>query len=108
VTFTIIVCAYNEEQLLPGCLHSLLQQSLKPHEIIVINNASTDRTAAVASMPGVRVVDEPRKGLVIARETGRSVSTGDVLVYVDADCRAPRDWLRRVAREFEGPVRLLR
>jgi glycosyltransferase involved in cell wall biosynthesis len=103
VTFTIIVCAYNEEQLLPGCLHSLLQQSLKPHEIIVINNASTDRTAAVASMPGVRVVDEPRKGLVIARETGRSVSTGDVLVYVDADCRAPRDWLRRVAREFEGP-----
>ena len=103
MTFTIIVCAYNEEQLLPGCLHSLLQQSFKPHEIIVINNASTDRTAEVASMPGVRVVDEPRKGLVIARETGRRVSTGDVLVYVDADCRAPRDWLRHVAREFQAP-----
>ena len=103
MTFTIIVCAYNEEELLPGCLHSLLQQSLKPHEIIVINNASTDRTAAVASMPGVRVVDEPRKGLVIARETGRRVSTGDVLVYVDADCRAPDGWLRLIAREFAGP-----
>ncbi len=103
MTFTVIVCAYNEEQLLPGCLHSLLQQSFPPHEIIVINNASTDRTAAVASIPGVRVVDEPRKGLVIARETGRRVSTGDVLVYVDADCRAPHDWLRRVAGAFEGP-----
>jgi glycosyltransferase involved in cell wall biosynthesis len=103
VTFTVIVCAYNEEQLLPGCLHTLLQQSFPPSEIIVINNASTDRTAAVASMPGIRVVDEPRKGLVIARETGRQVSTGDVLVYVDADCRAPRDWLRCVAREFAGP-----
>ena len=102
MTFTVIVCAYNEEELLPGCLQSLLEQSLAPHEIIVINNASTDRTAAVASLPGVRVVDEPRKGLVIARETGRRVSSGDVLVYVDADCRAPRDWLRRVAREFEG------
>ena len=104
MTFTVIVCAYNEEQLLPGCLHSLLQQSFPPSEIIVINNASTDRTAAVASIPGIRVVDEPRKGLVIARETGRKVSTGDVLVYVDADCRAPRDWLRRIAREFEGPT----
>jgi glycosyltransferase involved in cell wall biosynthesis len=102
VTFSVIVCAFNEEQLLPGCLHSLLRQSFPPHEIIVINNASTDRTAAVASIPGIRVVDEPRKGLVVARETGRRVSTGDVLVYVDADCRAPREWLELVAREFEG------
>jgi glycosyltransferase involved in cell wall biosynthesis len=60
VTFSVIVCAFNEELLLPGCLHSLLQQSFPPLEIIVINNASTDRTAAVASIPGVRVVDEPR------------------------------------------------
>lgn len=102
VRFSVIVCAFNEEQLLPGCLHSLLQQSFLPHEIIVINNASTDRTAAVASIPGIRVVDEPRKGLVVARETGRRVSTGDVLVYVDADCRAPREWLALVAREFAG------
>ena len=50
-----------------------------------------------------RVVDEPRKGLVIARDRGRRVSTGDVLVYVDADCRAPRNWLELVAREFDGP-----
>ena len=103
VTFSVIVCAFNEEQLLPGCLHSLLQQSFLPLEIIVINNASTDRTAAVASIPGIRVVDEPRKGLVVARETGRRVSTGDVLVYVDADCRAPRDWLALVAKEFDRP-----
>jgi glycosyltransferase involved in cell wall biosynthesis len=103
VTFSVIVCAFNEEQLLPGCLHSLLQQSFPPYEIIVINNASTDRTAAVASIPGIRVVDEPRKGLVVARETGRCVSTGDVLVYVDADCRAPREWLGLVAQEFASP-----
>jgi glycosyltransferase involved in cell wall biosynthesis len=102
VTFSVIVCAFNEEHLLPGCLHSLLQQSFPPHEIIVINNASTDGTAAAASIPGIRVVDEPRKGLVVARETGRRVSTGDVLVYVDADCRAPSEWLGLVAKEFSG------
>jgi glycosyltransferase involved in cell wall biosynthesis len=103
VTFSVIVCAFNEEQLLPGCLHSLLQQSFPPHEIIVINNASTDGTAAAASIPGIRLVDEPRKGLVVARETGRRVSDGDVLVYVDADCRAPCEWLDLVRKEFEGP-----
>jgi glycosyltransferase involved in cell wall biosynthesis len=103
VRYSVIVCAYNEERLLPGCLHSLLQQSFPPHELIVINNASTDRTAAVASIPGVRVVDEPRKGLVLAREAGHRAATGDVLVYVDADCRAPHDWLEHLAREFTGP-----
>ena len=57
----------------------------------------------MAECAGVRVIDEPRKGLVIARETGRVTSTGDVLVYVDADCRAPRDWLERLAEEFDRP-----
>jgi glycosyltransferase involved in cell wall biosynthesis len=35
------------------------------------------------------------KGLVVARETGRRLASGDVLVYVDADCRAPLTWLAR-------------
>ena len=67
-----IVCAYNEAVFLPACLHSLFSQTRPPDEIIVVNNASTDETGAVArAMPGVRVVDEPAKGLVVARETGR-------------------------------------
>ena len=69
---SVIVCAHNEAQYLAACLHSLLAQSRLPDEILVINNASTDATRAVAQqVPHVRVVDEPRKGLVVARETGR-------------------------------------
>jgi glycosyltransferase involved in cell wall biosynthesis len=101
---SVIVCAYNEEAFLPACLHSLLAQTRVPDEILVINNASTDATAAVAAqIPGVRVVDEPRKGLVVARETGRQESRGDVLAYIDADCRVPIDWLARIEREFTVP-----
>jgi glycosyltransferase involved in cell wall biosynthesis len=98
---SVIVCAHNEAGYLAACLHSLLAQSRTPDEILVINNASTDATRAVAeAIPHVRVVDEPRKGLVVARETGRRIATGDVFVYVDADCRAPLTWLERVERRF--------
>jgi cellulose synthase/poly-beta-1,6-N-acetylglucosamine synthase-like glycosyltransferase len=47
------------------------------------------------------VVDEPRKGLVVARETGRVEARGNLLVYVDADCRPPLTWLERVERHFD-------
>ena len=101
LTMTVIVCAHNEARFLATCLHSLLAQTRVPDEILVVNNASTDETGAVAAqIPHVRVVDEPRKGLVVARESGRLAATGDILVYVDADCRAPLTWLARIERHF--------
>jgi glycosyltransferase involved in cell wall biosynthesis len=101
MTVTVIVCAFNEARLLPACLFSLLSQTRPPDEIIVVDNASTDDTGAVARrVPGVRVIHEPTKGLVVARETGRRVAHGDVLAYVDADCRAPLPWLERVEQRF--------
>jgi len=102
LTIATIVCAYNESRLLPACLYSLRAQTRPPDDILVINNASTDQTGAVArAVPGVRVVDEPRKGLVVARETGRRATDADVVAFVDADCRAPITWLERVDAQFE-------
>jgi glycosyltransferase involved in cell wall biosynthesis len=105
---SVIVCAHNEARYLAACLHSLLAQSRPPDEILVINNASTDETRAVAQeIPHVQVVDESRKGLVVARETGRRAASGDVLVYLDADCRAPLTWLERVERRFDRDASLI-
>ena len=94
---TAIVSAYNEERLLPAALHSLLAQTRVPDEIIVVNNASTDGTREAAlGVPGVRVVDESRKGLLWARAAGRRAAHGDILFYMDADCRAPLRLLERI------------
>ena len=102
LTISTIVCAYNEADYIGPCLQSLRQQTRLPDEILVVDNASTDSTAAIAGgVAGVRVIDEPRKGLVRAREAGRLAATGELLVYLDADCRAPEDWLQRVERRFE-------
>jgi glycosyltransferase involved in cell wall biosynthesis len=108
LTITTIVCAFNEEGFLPACLHSLRAQTRPPDEIIAINNASVDATGVVARQVfGVQVIDEPTKGLVTARETARRAAKGDVLAYVDADCRASLTWLERVERRFQRDDRLV-
>lgn len=100
-TISVIVCAYNEAAYLPACLHALLAQTRPADELIVVDNASTDGTAALArAIPGVRVIHEPTRGLVTARETGRTAARGDILAYVDADCRPPLSWLEKVERRF--------
>ncbi len=108
LTISVIVCAFNEAGYIGPCLQSLLHQSRPPDEILVVNNASTDRTAAIAlATRDVRVIDEPRKGLVRARETGRLAASGTLLVYIDADCRAPRTWLARIEHRFERRPQLV-
>jgi len=104
MTISVIVCAYNEARYLQACLHSLLAQTRPADEIIVVNNASTDQTGAVArAVPGVRVLDEPSKGLVVARETARLAARGELLAYIDADCRVPLQWIERLERRFDDP-----
>jgi glycosyltransferase involved in cell wall biosynthesis len=101
MTITAIVCAFNEDRYLSACLHSLLAQTRPADELIVVDNASTDQTSAVArAIPGVRVVDEPDKRLVVAREAARLAAGSELLAYVDADCRVPLQWIERIERRF--------
>jgi glycosyltransferase involved in cell wall biosynthesis len=101
VKLSAIICAYNEERMLAPAIHSLFAQTRVPDEIIVVNNASTDDTRAVAAgIAGVKVVDEPDKGLVKARAAGYRAATGDVLLYIDADCRAPVSLVASMERRF--------
>jgi cellulose synthase/poly-beta-1,6-N-acetylglucosamine synthase-like glycosyltransferase len=72
-----------------------------PVEIIVVNNASTDRTREVAlGYPGVRVVDEPRKGLTFARQAGFAASCGELIANVDSDSRLTPGWVKQVLTTF--------
>jgi glycosyltransferase involved in cell wall biosynthesis len=102
---SFVVPAYNEETYLPACLESILSQTRSlpadATEIIVVNNASTDRTREVAlTYPGVRLVDEPRKGLTFARQAGFAASTGDLVAHVDSDSRLTPGWIEKVFAAF--------
>ena len=99
---SIIIPAYNEEKLLPRCLNSIFKNDL-PHdfEVIVVNNNSTDNTAKVArSFPGVKVINESKKGVTKARQAGFLASSGDILVFFDADNVISKDWFRIAIEKF--------
>jgi glycosyltransferase involved in cell wall biosynthesis len=108
---SFVVPAYNEEAYLPACLESILAQTREMGdevEIIVVNNASTDRTREVAlGYSGVRVVDEPRKGLTFARQAGFAASRGELIANVDSDSRLTPGWVNKVLKEFAGDAKLV-
>lgn len=98
---SLVIPAFNEEAYLGGCLDLVIASGGRFHEIIVIDNASTDGTSAVAAArPGVRVVREPTKGLLAARQRGYLEATGDAVAYIDADTRMPKGWFERAERVF--------
>lgn len=108
---SFVVPAYNEEALIATCIKAISAEIARTQanaEIIIVDNASTDRTHAVASsLPGVTVVYEPQKGLVQARRAGFQHSTGDLIANIDADTLLPQGWLRTALAEFKKDPELV-
>ncbi|PRZ33573.1 glycosyltransferase involved in cell wall biosynthesis [Antricoccus suffuscus] len=99
--FSVVVPAYNEEHFLGACLDSLAAQDFPGDvEIIVVDNNSTDATAAVATRPGVTVISEPKQGVCAARQAGTAAATGEIVVSTDADTTFRSDWLSTIDRSF--------
>jgi len=90
VSVSIIVPARNEEQTLPRLLQSIAHSVTRPAEVLVIDDGSTDRTAAVAAGLGARVVtSSPKPGAWTGKSwacfQGAQNATGEVLLFLDAD-----------------------
>jgi hypothetical protein len=102
---SVLIPARDEEETLPHLLAALSQQRFQPHEVIVIDDHSSDRTAAVAkewaaSMP-LSVIQPPALaagwcGKPWALHHGVAASSGDVLVFLDADTEPGPEFLDRL------------
>ena len=95
-TISIVIPAFNEEHYILDCLDALSRINI-PHgeriELIVVNNASTDRTQRWLDILGIRTVFESKKGLVFARAAGIKAARGTYVFQTDADSYVPRDWI---------------
>jgi GT2 family glycosyltransferase len=107
MNYSIIVPNYNGLKFLPACLDSLLAQSLPPHEIIVVDDASTDASPQLVrdKYPTVKLVTRLQNGgFAKACNDGLDAATGDSLILFNNDAEAAPDWLAAIDRTLaENP-----
>ena len=99
---SVVVCSYNGERWLPGCLDALDRVDYPDFEVIVVSDGSTDGTDRIAEeRPGVRLVrNEENLGLSAARNRGLEAATGEIVAYCDDDARPDPQWLRYLSLAF--------
>ncbi len=85
---SVIIPCYRQAHFLADAVESVLAQTYREVEVIVVDDGSTDNTAAVASAyPGLRYLYQRNQGLAAARNAGLSLARGEYVVFLDADDR---------------------
>lgn len=98
---SLVIPVYNEEKYIGHCLDSIAKQKIKPDEVLVVNNNSTDKTVSIASKYSfVRIVNEQKQGMIPARNAGFNAAQYEVIARCDADTRLPPTWIARIHRNF--------
>ena len=99
---TVVIPVYNSARYLETCLKSLSLSFLQDYECIVVDDSSTDDSAAVARLHGATVLSSGgRKGPAFARNIGAHAATADVLFFIDADVCVKPGTLERVVSAFQ-------
>jgi cellulose synthase/poly-beta-1,6-N-acetylglucosamine synthase-like glycosyltransferase len=102
---SVIVPVRNGENVVGECIDAILAADYPAdrREILVVDNGSTDGTAAQIHSRPVTYLHEPRSGVSNARNRGITASTGEILAFIDADCLVEPQWLSELVRPFEDP-----
>lgn len=103
-TITVIIPCFNCERYLAEALQSVFEQAYPQIQVIVVDDGSTDRSAAVAAgFDRVQLIKQRNAGVSTARNTGLKVATGNLVVFLDADDRLLPDALSCAAEFFSEP-----
>lgn len=100
---SIIIPAYNAEAYLPQCLDSILAQEHSGCEVIVVDDGSTDGTAALLQhYPDVKVIHQENRGMSTARNRGLDEARGEYILFVDSDDLLTDGALKALVAELSG------
>ncbi len=104
LTLSIIIPAYNEENHLRACLEAIKEQTIKPLEVIVVDNNSTDTTCDIAKdYSFVTLLHEKKQGLIPARNKGFNTAKGDLLARLDSDSVIAVNWVEEALAQMSRP-----
>ncbi|MBF0386520.1 MAG: glycosyltransferase [Candidatus Omnitrophica bacterium] len=101
---SVIIPAYNAEATIAEALKAVLEQSIEnAPELVLVDDGSTDATARIArAFPGVRYFYQNNSGPASARNYGAAQASGDVLLFIDSDCRPEAGWLKKMLAGFNA------
>src|SRR5256885_7347817 len=91
--FRSVLCSYNGARTIRDCLDGLEQLAYPDYEVIVVDDGSTDSTAAIACQYDYRLIRTENRGLSNARNTGLKAATGEIVAYIDDDAYPDPHWL---------------
>jgi glycosyltransferase involved in cell wall biosynthesis len=97
---SVVVCSYNGARTIRDCFDGLEQLAYPDYEVIVVDDGSTDATAAIARQYDFRLIRTENRGLANARNTGLKAATGDIVAYLDDDAYPDPHWLTYLAARF--------
>jgi len=101
---SVIAPVFNAEKTIRECVDSLLKQKFPgKYEIIVVDDGSTDGTAKkVRGIKGVKLIRQKNSGPAAARNNGARNARHEIIVFIDGDCEAEKNWLEEMARPFKN------
>ena len=97
---TVVVCTYNGSRTIRDTMEALARLDYPNHEVIVVNDGSTDNTAKIVAEYDVRLISTENRGLSNARNTGWQEATGEIIAYIDDDAYPDPHWLQYMAWTF--------
>jgi GT2 family glycosyltransferase len=98
---TVVISVHNGAAQLERCLGTVTAQRADLHEVIVVDDGSTDRCDAVARAAGCRLIRlDARRGISGARNAGAREAAGDVVAFIDADTTVEPGWAAALGRAF--------
>ncbi|MEN9911145.1 MAG: hypothetical protein RLZZ441_713, partial [Actinomycetota bacterium] len=109
---SIVIPAYNEEETILPCLEACIAQTVSAHEIIVVNNKSTDKTVEIVrevqslypDAPIILIEQADSQGITPTRNKGFDAATGDIIGRIDSDSIVEPNWVEETTKAFADPT----
>ena len=99
---SVVVCSFNGSRTIGECLEAIGNICYPAFEVIVVDDGSTDDTAAIAAQYDATLIRTPNHGLSHARNVGWQAASGEIIAYIDDDAYPDPDWLIYIADTFRN------